>query len=158
MAMVRRPRSLLLLLPLAVAAAGCGGSNDVDKAFVAKADAICVTQRQQIAKVPEPTEPSGTALTAFLERVVPIAKQANADMHDLTPPKGHEADWARVIAASDRRITQLERMLLSARSNAVTVFQLASQRLDSADSAFLDAAHDVGLVQCAAPGASGSGS
>jgi hypothetical protein len=153
MAMVRRPRLLLLLpLSLVVLAAGCGGSDAVPQEFVNKADAICTTQRQEIAKVPEPTELTGPALTAFLEQVLPIARQANADMHDLEPPKGHEKAWARVLGAGDRRIAQLERMLLSARANATTAYQLASQRLTAADNAFIDAAHDVGLVECAAPG------
>jgi hypothetical protein len=155
MAMVRRPR-LLLLLPLAlvVLAAGCGGSDAVPQEFIDKADAICITQRQQIGKVSQPADLTWPKLTAFLEQVLPIAKQANADMHDLPPPKGHEEDWARVLGAGDRRITQLERMLLSARSHAGTAYQLASQRLTNADNAFIDAAHDVGLVECAAPGSS----
>jgi hypothetical protein len=152
MATMRR-LSVLLVVPLVVAAAGCGGgSNELDQAFANRANAICITQRQQLGKIPQPTEFTGRKLTTYLERVLPIAKQANADFHDLAPPKGREELWTKLLRAGDRRITQLDRMLLSARSNSVTAFQLASQRLTAADTSFTDAAHDVGLVECAAPG------
>lgn len=143
----------VLLAPLLLVAAGCGGgSTKLDEGFANRANAICVTQRQQLAKISQPTELTGRKLTAYLERVLPVAKQANADFHDLEQPKGREVPWTKLLRAGDRRIVQLERMLSSARSNSVTAFQLASQRLTAADTSFTDAAHDVGLVECSAPG------
>jgi hypothetical protein len=153
MATMRPHRLLLLVVPI-LAAAGCGGGGkaELDQSFANRANAICVTQRQQLATIPQPTEFTGAKLTKYLERVVPIARQANADLHDLQPPKGREELWTKLLRAGDKRITQLQRMLFSARSNSVTSFQLASQRLTAADTSFTDSAHDVGLVECAAPG------
>jgi hypothetical protein len=149
MATMRRASILVVV----VLAAGCGGGSDeVDQTFANRANAICVTQRQRIAKVPQPTDITGPKLTTYLEKVLPIAKQADADLHDLAVPKGREEEWRKLLAAGDRRITQLERMLVAARANSVTAFQLASQRLTTADTAFTDAAHDLGLTECAAPG------
>jgi len=150
MATMRPCLALLAVVPLAAACGG--GSGGIDQTFVNRANAVCITQRQELAKIRQPTELSGAKLTKYLEKVLPIAKQANADMHDLQPPKGHEAEWTKLLGAGDRRITQLERMLVAARANSVPAFQLASQRLTSADTAFTQTAHDVGLVECAAPG------
>jgi hypothetical protein len=143
-----------LVAALALLSTGCGGGDDgaISPDFVRSADAICKRQRAQIQQVRGPAAPTMPAIGRYLARVLPIAQKANADLHALEPPKGREELWTKLLGESDTSLTQLRHMLSAARGRARLVYDVAQNRLATSDQAFLQTAHDIGLVTCAAPG------
>jgi hypothetical protein len=146
--------SVALVAALALLAAGCGGggSGTISPELVRSADAICKRQREQIGHVRAPTTPAMPTIAGYLARVLPIVEKANADLHALEPPKGREELWRKLLGESDTSLTQLRHMLSAARGRARLVYGVAQNRLATSDQAFLQTAHEIGLVTCATPG------
>ena len=79
-----------LLLSTALLLTACGGGEDEKAAFVADAKAVCEKAAADTDALKTPATPAEFA--PYADEIVRIAKQAQADLAELTPPEADEPD------------------------------------------------------------------
>lgn len=104
-----------LTMTSALAAAGCGSSDDgPSKAeFVKQADALCAKGDKQIAVVAKKSfsggQPSKTQVVAFVkDTAVPKTREEVHAIKKLDPPKGDEDKVNAITDAADAGLQKLE--------------------------------------------------
>jgi hypothetical protein len=80
----------VLLLTSALLLAACGGGEDAKAAYVSDASAVCDEAAAESKALKRPAAPADFA--PYADGLVRIAKQAQADLAELTPPEEDEAD------------------------------------------------------------------
>lgn len=102
-------RAALVLLLAAVA--GCGGDSgapapvtDKDR-YLAKAEAVCTTANEELAKVKASQPTSSDLLPAFVKSVVDVARRNVMQLAALTPPADDAPDiTAKVITPLQQQV------------------------------------------------------
>jgi hypothetical protein len=83
---------------------GCDFGSDSGKAeFVRDADAICARYERQISLIPQP-QTFLRDFAVYMRRVVPIAREQNAELRRLEAPEDDAADFRRMLALLDQQL------------------------------------------------------
>jgi hypothetical protein len=132
-----------------LAAAGCGGGRLSHGAFVQRADAICSAYDAQVKLLARPT--SFAAVTAYVDRTLPLHVAATDDLRALKPPQQDAAAVRAWLAADGRVAAALRTLRAAAMRHDLAATNAASDALQAASLAARRAAGDVGLETCATP-------
>ena len=99
-------RRTLLVPALLIALSGCSGGGDTDegpsaeqvkKAYVEQASAVCTKADADFTALPQPATPE--AFAPYVEKTVGIAATAQAELSALTPPEPDRAELeSRVLS------------------------------------------------------------
>jgi hypothetical protein len=97
-------RAAAILVLAILVLSGCQFGGDSGKAeFIRQADAICARHEAEISRIPQPR----TFLRDFavyMRRVVPIAREQNADLRRLEAPEDQAADFQRMLTLLDEQL------------------------------------------------------
>lgn len=142
-------RRALLLVPFLLLP-GCGGDDSDPKAeFVAAAEAICAEARADVEANTQPTDLA--ALDDYVDAIVRVLEQAEADLSALTLPEDDAAELeAKLLGPleADVKVAQgFAAEVRAAGGNGVKLLPLLSKRpKTTVDVAF---ARSYGLGSCA---------
>jgi hypothetical protein len=135
---------------------GCGSYTKAD--FVASANAICAGAVRATRALPPPTSTAGaagaSALSAYLERLLPVVRSETKQLLALRRPTGkprQSASLRRYLAAVSQTRTDYIALAAAARRGDVEGVAEAESRLRASSVAALAARY--GLRSCANPGA-----
>jgi hypothetical protein len=142
-------RRALLLVPALLLAACGGGGTDAKAEFVAAADEVCAEAKADFDAGTQPTELD--KLADYVDGVVRVLEQAEADLSALTPPEDDKAEiQAKLLGPleADVKVAQdFAAKVRAAGGNGVKLLPLLSQRpKTTVDVAF---ARSYGLGTCA---------
>jgi hypothetical protein len=145
----RAPFSFLALAT-SFAIAGCGGSDGLAKADLAKkADAICATAKADSLKLKQPTDfaTNPSAAATYLEKVSALTHKESDDLAALTPADDVKADYDALVAAEKKLVTGLDGVVAKAKAKDASGLKDLSA-LDPKD--FVAASNKIGAKGCAA--------
>jgi hypothetical protein len=105
-------RQALALAAAALLLAGCeiggdGGRGEQER-FAQQADAICQDYGQRIGGIPRP-QTFLRDFAVYMRRAVPLARQQNQELRDLTPPEDSADDYRRMLSFLDQQLDLAER-------------------------------------------------
>lgn len=143
-------RSLLVLPLLAVAA--CGGSDEPDAkaAYVTEAGRVCQVAKDDADALTTPT--SASEIKPFVDNSLSIAKRAQGELAELTPPPEDAAEleakvldpFAALVAEGDAYAAKVD----AAGTDGAKLLPLLSQR-PTAEGIDLEFLRSYGLGVCA---------
>jgi hypothetical protein len=88
--------------------AGCDFGSDSGQAeFIRDADAICARYERQISLIPQP-QTFLRDFAVYMRRIVPIAREQNAELRRLEAPEDEAADFRRMLALLDQQLALWE--------------------------------------------------
>ena len=139
-----------LLLTSALLLTACGGGDDEKAAFVKDASAVCEEAGKESEALKTPATPAEFA--PYADGIVRIAKQAQADLAELTPPEADEADlrskvldpFADVVLEGE----EFAKKVRAAGEDQAKLLPLLSQVPDAGE-VDLEYLRDYGLDTCA---------
>jgi hypothetical protein len=94
---------------VAVAALLLGGCNIGDEGtgeqeqFAQRADAICLRYAQRIGGIPRP-QTYLRDFAVYMRRAVPLAREQNRELRELTPPDDSAGDYDRMLELLDQQL------------------------------------------------------
>jgi hypothetical protein len=154
---MRRAALASIAVAVAVMASGClggGGGSSSSSAggpspaqFTAKAEAICRSYKQQIAKLPTPSDLKKLADSG--EKAVELQRQEVAELRKLTPPSSQAADIKQMLDAVDQGISKADELIAAARRNDAKAVADAAQALQTALAPANQIARRLHLGECA---------
>ena len=131
----------------ALALTACGGDERLSKPeYLRRADAICAKYERRLAALPEPR--TLRDVPAFIERGVPLAKEELAELDELRPPEGDEAEVDRLLAQVRETTAELERLGEAAAARDRAGARAAAERLEEASDRAAKLARRYGLDEC----------
>ncbi|HUA04196.1 MAG TPA: hypothetical protein VMB27_09845 [Solirubrobacteraceae bacterium] len=86
------------MFALAAIVAGCGGSSYTKSDFVARADGICTNTLRQTRALAPPSAASGSALSGYLGKLVPLVESEADQLRALKRPADSARDKAALTA------------------------------------------------------------
>jgi hypothetical protein len=101
-------------IPFSLAA--CGGDDDEGPSkddYIAEVDKVCARSDAETTRLAEeafedPQDPQPDEAQAFLEKGLPVVKQAVEDIEEVEKPKDDEEKLEEWIAATEAGVTTLE--------------------------------------------------
>jgi hypothetical protein len=135
---------------LLLAACGGGGANSSESlsptAFRQQADAICAKYESKVDALPKPT--SLDDLQGFVDQVIPLIEQGNAELGDLEPPEELADDWGRALDLQEENLQKARELQTAIRDkDAVRVQQLFTELGETEDESNR-IARSIGLEKC----------
>jgi hypothetical protein len=146
---LRRSAATFAICLVAVAATACGGSSATKKDVIARGNAICSEAVRAVrALAPPPQGNTATALSAYLQRLLPIVDQEVSRLRKLPRARPDEALLHRYIDSITEAGTTYKQLAAAARRNdiASVAKYLGALRASPAQSL----AQRYGMTQCAA--------
>ena len=139
----------LLVLAVAVLAAGCGGGEKrlSREDYSKQADAICTKYNAKIKALGQPG--SIRALPGYVDRALPIARKGTDELRRLKPPKDEEKTAKEWLDQNDSVVAAMERLRDAAKHADRTGVQSALTDASSANRASNRFARQLGLRVCA---------
>lgn len=141
------------LLTLAAMIAGCGSSSYAKSDFVARAEGICTRTLSQTRALAPPAAGSGSALSAYLGKLVPLVQSEADQLRALKRPADNARDKATLAAyfAALGQVVAAYRRLrtAAARGDAQTLADVEAT-LNASPVAALAASY--GFKTCGTPG------
>jgi hypothetical protein len=98
-------RRTLLLLPLVLGAAACGGGSSP---YAERADAVCRDRVKEVATIATPR--TSAEQTAAYELRLAAERREAARLRTIRPPHGHEQEAAALAGAVERVVDAAERL------------------------------------------------
>ena len=146
---VRRVAATLAACLVAVSATACGGSSATKKDVIARGNAICSNALSSVrAVVPPPKgSTSGTALSGYFQRLLPIVNKEVSQLRKLPRPSTDKAVLNRYIDAITKAGATYKQLVAAAQRNDITSVakDLSALRASPAQSL----AQRYGMSQCA---------
>lgn len=141
----------------AVLAGGCG-TGYTKRDFVARAQAICTSALREARSIPppgntSPATPTGTGLSAYLARLLPVVQTEFQQLRALPrPPEDAQSRTIRVrwLAALAQDLDSYRSLAAAARQGDTDRATAAEAALRASPAASLAASY--GLPACASPG------
>jgi len=129
--------------------AGCGGgSHRLSKAEYAKqADAICTKYNAKLKALARPT--SISALPAYVDKALPLARKGDDELRALEPPKDEEQSAKEWLDQNDSVVGSMERLRDAAKKGDRAGIQTALNEASSANQTANRLARSLGLRVCA---------
>jgi hypothetical protein len=140
-------------------AAGCGGDDGSDALsadeFRTQADAICQTSKDAISALDEPTSAStGEEVSAFLAAGLEATDAEIADLRELTGPSDLQGTLDEALDLLDQRQDRIRAIAdrIQAGEAVQTVYEDASDEVDSLNDQADAKARELGLTVCGTEG------
>jgi len=95
---MRRTTLAIALLSLGFALAGCGATHPTKRDFVARADAICASSLRHTRSIPTPAATGPTALSGYLDDVLPVIRSEAAQLRGLKRPPADPRERAQLTS------------------------------------------------------------
>lgn len=131
----------------ALALAACGGDERLSKReYLRQADAICAKYERRLDALPEPR--TLRDVPSFVERGVPLAREELAELDELRPPEGDEAEVERLLAQVKNTIAGLERLGDAAAARDRAAAEAAAARVEETSERAAKLAQRYGLEEC----------
>lgn len=146
-----RARLILAAVVLATAAAApaCGGDDRLSQEELhQQANAICAKYDEKINALGTPA--SATAIPDYVGRIVPLLRQALAELRALKPPADLEGDYDRMLDETAKTIPAAQSLADAAEKGNAAGVQDALAATREAYKASNGLATDLGLDKCAA--------
>jgi hypothetical protein len=147
-------RRLVLLLLVALVAAGCMGGDDeaVSRSdYLAKADGVCGEYQVRLSRIPRPVTADPAELGAFLERALPIAREQNEKLAEVPKPSDEltrdQVDRLLVLLDQELELNEAAQRAASSGDRAALDTALQQGAAVSAEAGQL--AEQIGFVVCA---------
>ena len=141
-------RRIVLVVVIAGLAAGCGGSGRLSKAdYVKQADAICTKYNAKLKALARPT--SISALPAYVDKALPLARKGDDELRALEPPKDEEQSAKEWLDQNDSVVGSMERLRDAAKKGDRAGIQTALNEASSANQTANRLARQLGLRVCA---------
>jgi hypothetical protein len=142
-------RRVLLALAVVGLAAGCGGGSGrlSKEEYVKQADAICTKYNAKLKALPRPTGIS--ALPAYVDRALPLARKGDDELRALEPPKDEEQTAKEWLDQNDSVVGSMERLRDAAKKGDRAGIQTALNEATSANQSANRLARQLGLTVCA---------
>src|SRR5919202_5386925 len=140
---------VVVAFAVATLAAGCGGgSGRLSKDEYAKrADAICTKYNAKLKALARPT--SISALPAYVDRALPLARKGDDELRALKPPKDEEQTAKEWLDQNDSVVGPVERLRDAAKKGDRAGIQAALDEASSANQTANRLARKLGLGVCA---------
>ncbi|MFN2468456.1 MAG: hypothetical protein ABR521_10070 [Gaiellaceae bacterium] len=145
--------SILGLLALALAAAGCGGDDGgggdrLTKAeYAAQANEICADFNAKIEDLGTPENME--QLADFTEKAIPIFEDGISDLRALNPPEELQATVDRWLESADVALERIRRVLEAAQDGDEAAVGRLSQEAEAAEKGSDALARQIGANTCA---------
>jgi hypothetical protein len=142
-------RRVALAVAVVAFVAGCGGgSGRLSKAEYAKqADAICTKYNAKLKALARPT--SISALPAYVDKALPLARKGDDELRALEPPKDEEQSAKEWLDQNDSVVGSMERLRDAAKKGDRAGIQTALNEASSANQTANRLARSLGLRVCA---------
>jgi hypothetical protein len=144
-------------LTVMLLATGCGGTSRLSRAqFVQRANTICVKYEQKVTRAMADIDPGDQSqLAGAIEKALPVIREGNAKLRDLSPPTQLQERFDRWLEIADDEVAAATELRDALKSKDASEMQRAFQKLRASD-AGQDriAREDLGLSRCAS-GSSG---
>jgi hypothetical protein len=137
-----------VVLALAAAVAGCGGSSYSKRDFLARANAICASALRQTRSIAP-----GTALATYLSAYVPVLESEETQLRALRRPPGTAHDRATLnqyYAALSQTVAEYRQLAAAVKSGDDQAVTNAEAALGA--SPVFALATSYGLSSCGTPG------
>jgi hypothetical protein len=139
----------------AILLAGCEigdeGTGEQER-FAQRADAVCLRYAQRIGGIPRP-QTFLRDFAVYMRRAVPIAREQNRELRELTPPGDSADDYEQMLALLDEQLDLAELAGEEAYAGREARAQAAfRQSLEPASQA-AQIAERLGFTTCARPAA-----
>jgi hypothetical protein len=145
---INRP-ALCVSAAAAIAVAGCGSSGTLSRnALANKANPICANENAQSNAVQRPTGRGATAISAYFDKLIPIANMGTSQLEKLKPDSSAASDWNTYLTARKDAINLLKTIDQKARSRDPSGIQDLRQVQPTAVRV-RQAATKLGATQCA---------
>ena len=145
---------LLSLLAVALALAGCGGSDDTSSAdaYRKQATEICTTATTDAAEVARPSD-TAASVAAYGAAVGEIRQRETLALSELEPPDDLEKSHTLLVNASGAIVRSLTDLTAAAKRGDQVAAQAASTAGTRVATQARRAADELGLPACGNPGA-----
>lgn len=142
-------RRVALAIAVVALVAGCGGgSGRLSKAEYSKrADAICTKYNAKLKALARPT--SISALPAYVDKALPLARKGDDELRALEPPKDEEQSAKEWLDQNDSVVGSMERLRDAAKKGDRAGIQTALNEASSANQTANRLARSLGLRVCA---------
>jgi hypothetical protein len=142
-------RRVALAVAVVALVAGCGGGSlRLSKAEYAKqADAICTKYNAKLKALARPT--SISALPAYVDKALPLARKGDDELRALEPPKDEEQSAKEWLDQNDSVVGSMERLRDAAKKGDRAGIQTALNEASSANQTANRLARSLGLRVCA---------
>jgi hypothetical protein len=138
------------LAAVAVAAAGCGGSDGGERLskaeFVSQADAICRTYEARLDALGQPANVA--ELRSFADKALPIARDGREELGELNPPEELDHTYDAWLDQGDEAIEIVERLRDAAEDGDQAEIQKIAQDAERTDAEANRLAGELGFEQC----------
>jgi hypothetical protein len=135
---------------LLLAACGGGGGSSSESLsptqFRQQADAICAKYESKIEALPRPT--SLDDLQGFVDQVIPLIEQGNAELGDLEPPKALADDWGRALDLQEKSLQKTRELQGAIRDKDDARVQQLFTELGETEDESNRIARSIGLEKC----------
>lgn len=135
-------------LILAACGGGGGGSSESlsPAEFRQQADAICAKYESKIEALPSPT--SLDDLEGFVDQVIPLIEQGNAELGDLEPPEALADDWGRALELQEESLQKARELQSAIREKDDARVQQLFSELGETENESNRIARSIGLENC----------
>lgn len=152
----RRLVALLALCLSGLAIVACGGTSPTKPDVIARGNAICVGTLRSVRAISPPSGvTTGAALSAYLQRVLPIVEREVSQLRKLPRPDTDKALLNRYIDAVTQAGATYRALAVTARRNETSGVARELAALRSSPAASL--ARRYGLTECATAAATSPG-
>jgi hypothetical protein len=136
---------------LLLAACGGGGAGSSESPsspteFRQQADAICAKYESKIEALPAPT--SLDDLQGFVDEVIPLIEQGNAELGDLEPPEELADDWGRALELQEENLQKARELQGAIRDKDDARVQQLFTELGETEDESNRIARSIGLEKC----------
>jgi hypothetical protein len=130
--------------------AACGGGGPSESLsptqFRQQADAICAKYESKIEALPRPT--SLDDLQRFVDQVIPLIEQGNAELGDLEPPEALADDWGRALDLQEKSLQKARELQSAIREKDDARVQQLFTELGETEDESNRIARSIGLEKC----------
>jgi hypothetical protein len=135
------------MLLLAACGGGAGSSESLSPTqFRQRADAICARYESKVHALPKPT--SLGDLQGFVDQVIPLIEQGNAELGDLEPPEELADDWRRALELQEENLQKARELQTAIRDKDAARVQQLFTELGETEDESNRIARSIGLEKC----------
>jgi hypothetical protein len=114
--------------------------------FRQQADAICAKYESKIEALARPT--SLDDLQGFVDQVIPLIEQGNAELGDLEPPEELADDWGRALELQEENLQKARELQTAIRDKDDARVQQLFTELGETEDESNRIARSIGLEKC----------